>query len=272
MPAGPVYIHGYFTADTDTKYTVIHYKEKLEGKYEVADTENLTGVTDEEALAIAKSYPGFTWDPEVAGTKVTGIIEADGTLELRLYYNRNIHAVTYGYEGVVPDGASDLPASRDYKFGEVVNIAGPASAPGYDFSGWSLTEGFTMPDKNVEIKGHFTARNDTIYTVEHYLQDLDGNSYTREEAKEWTGITGATATAKPNTYKGFTFDGSVEGTVQTGTITGDGKLVLKLFYTRNSHTVTYNYEGKVPTGVTALPSAETYKYGEQVKEIGRAHV
>ena len=265
MPAGPVYIHGYFTADTDTKYTVIHYKEKLEGKYEVADTENLTGVTDEEALAIAKSYPGFTWDPEVAGTKVTGIIEADGTLELRLYYNRNIHAVTYGYEGVVPDGASDLPASRDYKFGEVVNIAGPASAPGYDFSGWSLTEGFTMPDKNVEIKGHFTARNDTIYTVEHYLQDLDGNSYTREEAKEWTGITGATATAKPNTYKGFTFDGSVEGTVQTGTITGDGKLVLKLFYTRNSHTVTYNYEGKVPTGATALPSAETYKYGEQVK-------
>ena len=34
---------------------------------------------------------------------------------------------------------------------------------------------------------------------------------------------------------------------------GDGSLVLKLYYTRDSYKVTYQYTGKVPTGASELP-------------------
>ena len=68
------------------------------------------------------------------------------------------------------------------------------------------------------------------------------------DTEHLTGETDTTATANPKTYTGFTFDGTVEGTVASGNIAGDGSLVLKLYYTRNSYDVTYAYTGTVPTG------------------------
>ena len=40
-------------------------------------------------------------------------------------------------------------------------------------------------------------------------------------------------------------------------IAGDGSLVLKLYYTRDSYKVTYQYTGKVPTGASELPAETT---------------
>ena len=59
------------------------------------------------------------------------------------------------------------------------------------------------------------------------------------ETEELTGKTDTIATANPKTYTGFTLDRTVEGTVASGNIAGDGSLVLKLYYTRNSYDVTY---------------------------------
>nr|AIE77274.1 cellulosome-anchoring protein [uncultured bacterium pBIO2079] len=42
------------------------------------------------------------------------------------------------------------------------------------------------------------------------------------------------------TYTGYTFDNSAAGTVLSGTITEDGSLVLKVYYTANPYTVSYN--------------------------------
>ena len=56
----------------------------------------------------------------------------------------------------------------------------------------------------------------------------------------------------------------MEGTVASGNIAGDGSLVLKLYYTRNSYDVTYAYTGTVPTGASALPEKATVKYGASV--------
>ena len=84
------------------------------------------------------------------------------------------------------------------------------------------------------------------------------------DTEHLTGETDTTATANPKTYTGFTFDGTVEGTVASGNIAGDGSLVLKLYYTRNSYDVTYAYTGTVPTGASALPEKATVKYGAPV--------
>ena len=124
-----------------------------------------------------------------------------------------------------------------------------------------------MPAGDVEIVGSFTANGDTPYEVRYYLEDLDGKGYTEnKDAREnLTGKTDTLATAQEKTFAGFTFDESAEGTKLSGKIAGDGSLVLKLYYARNSYKVTYKYEGTVPTGASALPAEATYKYGAEVK-------
>ena len=65
MPAKNVQITGSFTANGDTAYKVEHYTEKLDGSYELKETQNLTGETDTTATANPKTYEGFTFDSTV---------------------------------------------------------------------------------------------------------------------------------------------------------------------------------------------------------------
>ena len=264
MPAEDVVIKGSFTANTDTQYKVEHYLQDLDGNsYTLKDTETLAGTTDTTATATPKQYPGFTYDSTVEGTKTEGVITGDGQLVLKLYYTRNSYKVTYEYEGTVPAGASNLPEEATYKYGANVTVAEEATAPGYTFSGWDK-EDFTMPAEDVVIKGSFTANTDTQYKVEHYLQDLDGNSYTLKDTETLAGTTDTTATATPKQYPGFTYDSTVEGTKTEGVITGDGQLVLKLYYVRATYTYTihYFYNGVEDEGKQEGPFQA--KFGEKV--------
>ena len=264
MPAEDVVIKGSFTANTDTQYKVEHYLQDLDGNsYTLKDTETLAGTTDTTATATPKQYPGFTYDSTVEGTKTEGVITGDGQLVLKLYYTRNNYKVTYEYEGTVPAGASNLPEEATYKYGANVTVAEEATAPGYTFSGWDK-EDFTMPAEDVVIKGSFTANTDTQYKVEHYLQDLDGNSYTLKDTETLAGTTDTTATATPKQYPGFTHDSTVEGTKTEGIVTGDGQLVLKLYYVRATYTYTihYFYNGVEDEGKQEGPFQA--KFGEKV--------
>ena len=265
MPAGAVQLTGRFTANTDTGYKVEHYQQNLAGDaFVLFETEEQNATTDTHVSATPKDYTGFTYDGTVDGTVTEGNVAGDGSLVLKLYYTRDSYKVTYQYTGKVPTGASELPAETTEKYGAAVTVAADATAPGYTFSGWSREDGFTMPAENVTITGSFTANGETPYKVEHYQQNLEDDGYTLAETENLTGETDTTATANPKTYTGFTFDGTVEGTVASGNIAGDGSLVLKLYYTRNSYDVTYAYTGTVPTGASALPEKATVKYGAPV--------
>ena len=109
-----------------------------------------------------------------------------------------------------------------------------------------------MGDADVVLYGSFTALGDTAYKVEHYTENLDG-TWKLEETENLTGTTDTTATASPKAYTGFTYDETVEGTLISGNIAGNGSLVLKLYYTRNSYKVSYEYVGTVPAGASSLP-------------------
>ena len=263
-------ITGSFSANTNTAYKVEHYQQNLDGTgYNLADTENCVGTTGSEVTATAKSYEGFTYKDDIAGTVKTGTIAGNGSLVLKLYYDRNSYRVRYEYEGAVPEGATDLPSTVDYKYGAEVTVAAASTAPGYTFSGWNRTGIFNMPAEDVVISGTFTANGDTAYKVEHYKQNLADNGYTLADTDNRTGTTGAEATAIAKTYPGFTYDETFTGNVKTGTITGDGNLVLKLYYDRNSYKVSYTYENNVP-GMSTLPAESTVKFGANVKVATKA--
>ena len=264
MAENGVTVEVVYRAATDTAYTVKHMLQDVTGDgytEDAAARQTLHGTTGAATNAAAKSYEGFTAQAVEQKT-----IAADGSTVVEIKYDRNSYEVTYAYVGTAPAGASALPEKATVKYGAPVAVAEAATAPGYTFSGWSQKEDFTMPAENVTITGSFTANGDTAYTVEHYQQNLAGDGYDLVEAdtEHLTGETDTTATANPKAYTGFTFDGTVEGTVASGNIAGDGSLVLKLYYTRNSYEVSYAYTGTVPADASALPEKAAVKYGASV--------
>ena len=138
---------------------------------------------------------------------------------------------------------------------------------GYIFEGWYIGEAGTgtkvtsttdiQITSNVTLTANWLADGETRYTVEHYRENTSKTGYNTPEVQTLTGTTGATVTAVGKSYTGFTLDKTVTGTVASGTIAADGSLVLKLYYTRNTYTITYNLNG----GTNNSSNPTSYVYG-----------
>ncbi|WP_026490158.1 InlB B-repeat-containing protein, partial [Butyrivibrio sp. XBB1001] len=150
MPAKNVKLVGYFKAREDVEYTVEHYFQTLEDEevYEIDSTYTTTGnkgTTDTELSAetlagLVKTVDGFEYveggNRYFAGEDEldAAIVQGDGSLVVKLYYNRKSFKVTYSYTNdPVPAGATVLPEEAEYKYGETVTLAVDATAPGYNF-------------------------------------------------------------------------------------------------------------------------------------------
>lgn len=80
-----------------------------------------------------------------------------GDLTINARWNPLVFTVTYQYEGTVPEGASALPEPQRVAFGETYTVAPDATAPGYTFSGWTLSGDQVMGAADVVLTGSFTA-------------------------------------------------------------------------------------------------------------------
>ena len=146
--------------------------------------------------------------------------------------------------------------------GESFNLPAAPTRPGYDFKGWKignavLTAGaaYIVDEDDMVFTAQWEARTDTPYTVEHYLENLDG-SYALDTTEPLKGTTDTTVTAAAKSYDNFTYDSTVPGTVASGNIAGDGSLVLKLFYTRNTYDYTVRHIKQLPDGSYDEANAE----------------
>ena len=147
-----------------------------------------------------------------------------------------------------------------------------ATREGYTFQYWSR-EGQYQDVTGQTVSGWtnlyaaWTPNTDTPYKVEHYKQKLDG-TYVKADTDELTGTTDTRATAEAKSYTGFTVDKTVEGTVESGIIAGDGSLVLKLYYTRNSYIISSDL--RINGGDANLADGKTYawthRYGGKFEE------
>ncbi len=111
----------------------------------------------------------------------------------------------------------------------------------------------------------YYAPKTAIYHVQHWYERLNGDFGLRY-IKTFNTEAGqfVTTEEKEIPVDGFTLDTSITGTVTEGTTNIQNVLSLKLYYTRNTHQVRYEYEGSVPTGVPAVPDPADYKYQAQV--------
>ena len=126
---------------------------------------------------------------------------------------------------------------------------------GYSFAGWDYD--FTQPIKgNLTTAAKWTSNTDTSYTVEYYLQNAGATGYDLAERVPLMGTTASTVTAEQKTYPHFTYKSS--GSKSSGTIAPDGSLVLKLYYTRDTYTVTFVGDGGTLESGNAT---QTVRYG-----------
>ena len=134
--------------DTNTKYVVKHYKQKLDGTYptEADDTDNLTGTTGASVSPAVKSYTGFT-SPSVQTTT----IKADGSTVVTYKYTRNKYTFTLGSStGASTSGST---ASGSYYYGSTITLKASASS-GYTWSKWTSS--------NTSLVGNQTNASTTI--------------------------------------------------------------------------------------------------------------
>ena len=172
-----------FTANTNTKYTVYHQQEQLDGTYKTYETENLTGTTNTKVTPARKSYTGFN---SPAGTEIT--IKPDGSASVTYKYSRKTYTVTC-QDWIVDknnnkkaDITSNIPLSTDskyssrtttVKYGATINASEWGSQTGR--SKYATNYGYVGSNGNVTVTG-----NVTVYRYFHQTFDvnmtLDGTS------------------------------------------------------------------------------------------------
>ena len=173
----------------------------------------------------------------------------------------NTYTVTFN-----TDGGSEVAPATVTEGNKAQKPTDPTKT-GYTFAGWYKGETAFNFDTdtitaNVTLTAKWTANTDTAYTIEVYAEGLDGQ-FTKQDIGEdanGVGTTGAIVSV-PEDLKTlpadapYVFDESNTNNVLTGTIAGDGSLVLKAYFKLKTFTVKFvNEDG------TELKS-EMMKYG-----------
>ena len=173
--------------------------------------------------------------------------------------------ITYELDGGT--NSDENPAA--YTIEDTVKLSDPGKA-GYRFLGWNTEADGTGSFVTEIPAGSTGARTfyaqwapvEQTYEIHHMLEKLDGSGYEDTETTTAIALTGATITVgkeQSKAYTGFTFDESKTDD-NTGIIPGEGTLVLKLYYSRNTYGVTF------VSGTGADPGTENVAYEGKVQE------
>lgn len=134
-------------------YRVEHYKQNIEGDGYTrvdADTEYLSGQTGTTVTAEANPYTGFSLSSDLTIGKASGLVEADGSLVLQLYYDRDIYEIEFDLNG----GDGIAPAKQTVRYGGLLLEVEEPQRKGYTFDGWYMdkeaSETYWEPYQTVE--------------------------------------------------------------------------------------------------------------------------
>lgn len=255
----------------NTKYTVIHYTENLDGTYKEQSREELGAETDSEVTAIEKNFPGFTYNEEKSIP--SGIVKADGSLVLEMYYTRNTYKLTLiagdNISSVNMDGKS--PSARlekTLKYQEQINIsASIKEQEGYTvkWSSWVSNDEkilvnqatrealIAMPIGDVTLTAKATkAVNKYNYTVEYYYDDVIDNDKTVVKTADF-GTTISNYEDKNKT--GYELDKEKTGNISLKIGTDETKNKIKVYYKEIIYNITYR---NVQNTIFARENPKTY--------------
>ena len=214
-------------------------------KFTVADGARFDVCTDKECNnKIASKKTDIVVGDNIFYILVTnGNDVASYTLTLR---RRPIYTVSFNANG------GTAVNSQSIEEGSIIPEPVTTRA-GYTFISWSYD--FTQPIiEDADIMATWIVNTDTAYKVEYYLENIDDADYSLYETSNLQGTTDTTATAEIKTYDHCTFN--EKKSILSGNVSGDGSLVLKVYYTRNTYTLS-----NANASYGAITNAATKKYG-----------
>ncbi len=168
-------------------------------------------------------------------------------------------------------GTGDMgPQAVPYNLATALN-ANTFTREDYTFLGWAESDSATAvayaDEAGVTLKENKTLyavwqQVNAAYTVEHWQQNANDDEYTQVTADTETkkGTIGHSTAATANTYEGFTAQAITQVTIAaSGT-------VVKVYYDRNTYSVTYHYltEPSVPANAPAVPTQADQRFGALV--------
>ena len=107
---------------------------------------------------------------------------------------------------------------------------------GYTFDGWYIgEEKVESVSASATVTAHWTASNNTKYTVIHWLENADDDGYSLKETETQNGKTGSETKAAAKEYDGFT----APQTIKQETIAGDDSTIVNVYYKRNVYEVKF---------------------------------
>ena len=206
------------------------------------------------------SYTFSGWNPEIS--KVT-----TDTVYTATYTKIELSNITIDLNGGI-SSATKL----QFKTNNITKDLLPfdLTKDGYVFKGYELNnilvfdeEGNRVAEIGMSATMTFKAKWEVkvAYKVEHYLQNIDDDNYpdTPVDIDNLTGTTNELTNASVRTYEGFT----APATITQEKIKADGTTVIKIYYTRNSYTLTVSMNDMY-AGYFEDSYSGTYKYGKEI--------
>ena len=257
-----VSFNAQFTAGA-VSYKVETYEMDVNGAYGAATVKTVPATTGEAVSVTPDAREGFT----VADNSVlSGIVEADGSLVLKVYYSRNQYKLSV-------DGVESM-----VYYGAALNIAAPAAREGFTFTGWNVEIPATMPAENLTLVSQWS-ENDADYTAYNAAvaaaQAKQGEeNYDRKYTAE-TRAALVAVLAEDVSGKKYSEQGVVDAATKA---INDAVAALELM----TYTATFYVDGAVHATVTAKvgeqivapadPAKEGYIFKGWDKEVGKMGV
>lgn len=167
-------------------------------------------------------------------------------------HRRSLYTVTFDAAG----GTAIPPVTVEKD--ALISVPAAPTRTGYSFVSWDYD--FSEPIRgDLTVTARWTPDTDVPYTVEHYLENAAGTGYDKTLTEPKTGTADAAVAGEQKAFAHYTFSPTVSSA--TGTVAPDGTLVLKLYYTRDTYTVTFLGGGGTLQSGNAT---RTVRYGESV--------
>ena len=267
-----------WTASDNTPYKIVHYVENFDGSYKNYAESRFEGTTGEIISVSADkimNITGFTFDNFVnENTISSGVIVADGSLELALYYTRNVYNFSFSVGDDTEAVGETITFTKKYQETFDMPNSESFSKPGHNLVAWTrgnaifnVGESYEVSASEIGVTLEFVAKfelKEISYTILHYCEEeiIRTEQLVAKFGEEVVATAGV---------EGYIFDAENEENITTGIVDETG-LILKLYYTAIAFEINIINDGETPITINKnygdkfvlpAPSADKggYKFG-----------
>ena len=161
------------------QYRVEHYRRSLDVEVEGYnyEIEYFEGIIGETVTAIPKDYEGFVENTSHPNRIPSGVVLEDGTLVLRLYYDRETYYISYVLNG----GKATGTLTKTYTYGREIYLSRKVEKAGYEFAGWYNSSNF---DGDAITKIQKDETGNKVFYAKWIQKIVSSNNYSVDEVKE----------------------------------------------------------------------------------------